>query len=198
MALWYLRRAVPWSALLGCLATAGVLVGLAHWKDSTAGVALPLVALLSVAAAGFTLDEPALTVASVTPRSDWAQRLRLSTSLLPLACGLGMLVAAPGSASEGDWALVLAGLGGAIVLLASLGVRRGLARPGAALASGVVLVGLAPLVMGLLIDVPALYPLPGLTDRATSFWTLVLLASLSGLAWVAMAGGRPPVRSGRR
>ena len=65
MIAWYLRRAVPWTALLGCLALAVGLTALVHRWEVLAGLALPLVCLLAVSGAAFAFDEPCTAVATV-------------------------------------------------------------------------------------------------------------------------------------
>lgn len=183
---WYLRRAVPWAALLGNLAAASLLVTLVRWEDGLAGIGLPLVAVLTVAAAAFVLDEPALPVTAVTPRHGWAERSRLAVAVLPLLTGLGLLLAAPGNAQGAEWTLLVAGLGGAVLLLAAVASRRGVPRPGAGLASAVVLLGLSPLVVGVFVELPALYPFEAFTERVTAFWVALLAASGAGLAHLVL------------
>lgn len=179
LSLWYLRRAVPWSALLGGLVAAGVLVALVHrWEDAT-GAALPVVALLAAAGAAFAHDEPAVAVTGVTPRGGrWAPNLRYAAALAPPVVGLGLLVAAPGTLDRSDWALVVAGLAGTATALAGLASLRHVPRPGAAVAGLVVFLGLTPLAMGPFLDLPELFPSPGLTDGVTTSWAAVVAAAV--------------------
>lgn len=177
MLLWYLRRAVPWAALLGCLLAAGVLVALAHRWESFTGLGLPLVALLAAAAAALVLDEPAVAVTALTPRGRrWAVTGRLGAALLPLGSGLLLVLAHPGDVDESGWAVLLAGLGGVVLLAALTGHRRQLPRPGAAIASAVVLLGLVPLVLGLFFDLRS--PYPPLTDGLITFWSTAAAVTL--------------------
>lgn len=196
MSLWYLRRAVPWAALLGGLLAAGLLLGAAHLWESFNAVALSLVALLGVAAAAFVYDEPAIAVTSVTPRGHrWAGSSRLAVGGAALAVTLGLLLLSPGDVHAPDWALVLAGLGGTVVLLALAGSRRQLPRPGAAIAPGVVLLGMAPMVLGLLFELRSPFPLSPLNDGLTAFWSAATVVSiLTGTLQLSRPLGSPRTR----
>lgn len=183
MHLWYLRRAVPWAALLGCLLAGAVLVGLARRWDSVIGLALPLAALLAVSATAFVYDEPAVAVTTVTPRGRrWAVLARLGAGGAVLALGLGLLLAVPGPVDGPGWGLLLAGAGGTVLLIALAGSRRQLPRPGATIASVVVLLGMAPLVLGTFLDLGSPYPMPELTDRLTALWV-----GTGTVAWLGIA-----------
>lgn len=181
-AAWYLRRAVPWTAVLGAIAVVGALLGATHRSESLSGLALPLAALLTAAAAGLVYDDAAIAVTAVTPRAGWARRSRLVAGLSVLGVGGALLLLRAGGTDRSDWILALAGLGGATLLLVLAGHRRHVARPGTPVASGVVLLGLAPLVLGLFVDLGSLYPAPGLSDAATTTWRTV-----TAIAWGALA-----------
>lgn len=183
MVLWYLRRAVPWTTLLGCLAAGAALVATTHRWEAFAGLGLPLAALVSAAAAAFLLDEPAVAVTSVAARGGrWAVCARVAVALLPLAAGVLLLLAAPDGV-RGDataWSLVLAGLLSAVVVLTLVGARRQLPRPGATIASAVVLLGMAPTVLGMFLDWRSPYPTPDLSEELEAFWAVLLAAGLLG------------------
>lgn len=188
LAAWYLRRAVPWAPVLGALAVGGLLLALAHRWDSLTGLVLPLVALLAVAAAALVYDDPSVAVSAVTPRGDrWAGVRRLGCGAVPLGAGTVLLAGAPGEVETGSWGLVVAGLGASVLLLAATASRRQLARPGSAIASGVVLLGLAPMVVGTFLDVRSPYPLPDLSTGLTACWAA--LATLGVLGCVALLAG---------
>lgn len=178
---WYLRRAVPWPSMLGGLVVGAVLVVAVHRWESAAGAALPVIALLAAAGAAFGYDEPALAVADVTPRgARWAPASRYGAGLVPPAAGLGLLLLAPGEVDASNWALVIAGIGAAGLMLAGVASARQVARPGAAVAGLVVFAGLAPLATGPMLDLPALYPAPDLSQAVTTFWVLLAATALAG------------------
>ena len=173
MRLWYLRRAIPWPPVAVCVAAAVALVAAAHVSPATADLVLPLAALVAVAATCFLFDEPAVAVTAVTARSGrWTLALRASVAALPLGAGLALLLTAPADVrgDRGDWALVLAGLAAAVMLIALARARRQLPQPSSPLASLVVLCGLAPLVAGPFLQWRSPYPQPELSDAWRVFW----------------------------
>lgn len=188
MRAWYLRRAVPWTVLLGSLAVGSVLVAAAHRWESFTGLGQPLTALLACGATALVLDESALAVTAVTPRSRWAVTGRLSTAVVPLAAGLALLAAAPGPLQTADWALVLAGAGGVALALALGATRRQVSAAGAAVMSTVVLIGIAPMVIGMFFDLRSPYPLPELDTDLRVFWASLGALAAAGCA-VAVTGG---------
>lgn len=197
-ALWTLRHAVPWPSLGVGLGMGAVLVAAGHRWDSVTGLALPLVVLLAAAGSAFVHDDPARTVTAVTPRGGrWAPGLRLLAGWVP-ACAAALLVAlAPGEASRGWW-LVVGACTSLALVLATAASRRQVTRPGSAVAGAVVLLGLTPLTVGPMLDLPDVYPGPALTHTATWTWTLVLSVSLLLTAWLLTAHphhSRSPHRS---
>ena len=183
MRLWYLRRAIPWPPVAVCVAAAVALVAAAHVSPATADLVLPLAALVAVAATCFLFDEPAVAVTAVAPRSGrWALALRASTAALPLGAGLALLLTAPADArgDRSDWALVVAGLAGTVMPAVLVGARRQLPRPGAPLASVVILGGLAPLVLGPFLHLRSPYPQPELSDALRTIWAAAAGTGLAG------------------
>ena len=83
---------------------------------------------------------------------------------------------APGAPSRGWWLVVAAATAVALALATAAAARQH-ARPGAAVAGAVVLVGLVPLTVGPFLQLPDLYPQPDLTGTGTRTWLLLLLAS---------------------
>jgi uncharacterized OsmC-like protein len=177
----YLRRAIPWAAVAACLALAGTLVAAAHQWDSFRGL-LPVVVALAAAAAAFVYDDPAVAVTSTTPRgSRWAPGTRLLVGIGATVAGLGLVLAVPGDPRPSPWALVTAGLAGLALLAAAQASARQHARPGAGVAGVVVFAALVPLVMGPLLDLPAVYPDPDLTTGATLAWSAAVAVAVLGL-----------------
>ena len=208
MRLWYLRRAIPWPPLAGCVAVATVLVAAVHRWPSIASFGLPLAAVTVVAAVCLLFDETAVAVSAVTPRGRrWAPTLRSAVAALPLAAGVALLSTIPADVAgdPGDWALVLGGLTDAALLAVLSRARREVAQPGAAVASVVVLGGLTPLVVGLMLDWRSPYPPPpGLSDGLRTVWAggaalatcgvLGLLATPRGQRRRRRAGALPRLR----
>lgn len=190
MVTWYVRHALPWRVVAGVAGCGALVVALAHRWDELTGPGLPLVALLAVASVAFAFDEPAIAVTSVSPRGPrWAAAARLGAASLPLTAGGLMVVTAPGSTDGADWFLVLAGLGGTVLLLALLASRRQAARPGALIAPVVVVAGLAPTVVAMLFDLRSPYPVPELADGQRAFWAATAAAGLLGCLAVLRASG---------
>lgn len=200
MLLWYLGRAVPWATLLGCLAAGAALVAALHLWESFAALGLPLVALVSVSAAAFLLDEPAVAVTTVAPRgARWALAGRSAVAVVPLAGGAALLLAAP-EGVRGDaagWLLVLAGLVAVVLLLTLAGARRQVPRPGATVASGVILLGMTPLVVGMFLDWRSPYPMPDLSRELQVFWTSALVVGLVGCGSLLRGPARTDGARGR-
>lgn len=191
--LWYLRRAVPWIALLGC-ATAAVTVGLVveRWPAS-ALMLLPILLACFVVAATFSFDERALAVVEVTPRGgSWRRSLRLGVGLVPVAAWLLALAVDPGDLplGLGDWGLV--GMAAVVVGVAAASLLSGreVASPGGVLAPWVVLVLCAPVVISLFLGVGQIYPYGDMGETRAAWWG----AAAIGGALVAAVSLRPGVR----
>lgn len=191
---WHLRRGLPWGALLGCLVAAGGVVGLVHWSHAFAVVGVPVAFASTAAAAAFVLDEPALAATSVTPRGAAVRVARSLVVLLPIAIGTVWTTTLPDPVrpDRSDALLVMVALATGALLLALAGNRRQLPRPGAAIASAVVLAGLAPLPLGLIVGFGPPYPLPDLSTGARAFWAGgALVGALGTAALLAVPRRRP-------
>ncbi|WP_036555895.1 hypothetical protein [Nocardioides insulae] len=189
---WYLRRAVPWRSVLGCLACGAVVALVVQRWEYTGSTLGPVLVLVTIAGAAFVFDEPAAAVAAVAPRGDrWARSARLTAAVVPLFGAVLLATTTPGP-SGGDWIPVLCGLS-ALVLVSALAVAsRGVSRPGSAVASAVVLVGTAPLVTGMFLDVDSPYPAPDLSSAVTGAWYAVAAVCLAGLLRLLLAGPARP------
>jgi uncharacterized membrane protein (UPF0136 family) len=179
-AVWYVQRAVPWATLGGTVLVAVVLVGSAHLWDRAAAVALPLTVLVTAAGGAWAYDEPAIAVSTVTPRALWCARTRFVAGTVPPAAGFGAILLAPGSVDSAAWGLVTATIASVALLLAASAARRQVPSPGAAVAGLVALLGLALLVIGPFVDLPATFPAPGLSRDVVSVWCGVLALSIAG------------------
>lgn len=198
MRLWYLQRAVPWAALLGCLLGAAVMSALTHRWPSMGWLAMPAIALLCAASAAFLRDEPAVAVVSVTPRGGaWATGVRTACALVPLGMSLVLLATLP---SELDLDPAGSSLVAAATVLVALGsaswaARRQLPRPGGAIASAIVLVGLAPLPVSALLGWASVFPFGPFPDGVRGLWIAVAAAGV--LLWL-VAVTQPPRIGSRR
>jgi hypothetical protein len=183
---WYLRRAIPWMALLGCLGGAlALVVALDRWP-TTAIILLPALVAACAAAAAFTFDEVSLPVVEVTPRGAvWRRTARLAVSTAPLLLWTSTVLARPGDLplSRGPWWLVGFAAIGLTAGLAALASRRSIASPGGSLASVVVLVVISPVVVTAFLGWDSLYPIGDFTSGVLTFWLAV--AGAGALACVA-------------
>ena len=191
---WYLRRAIPWMALLGCCAAAVVLVvALNHWP-STAVILLPALLAASAAAAAFCFDEVALPVVHVTPRgSTWRTMARLAAAGVPLLLWTLAILIRPGDLplSTGAWWLVGFAAIGLTTGVAALASRHSIASPGGSLAAVVALAVISPVVVGAFLGWDTLYPIDDFAPGVLTFWSAI--AAAGALACVAAL--RPGVRA---
>lgn len=196
MLAWYLRRAVPWAALLGCLAVAVAMVLPAREWEFSRGLAVVFAVVVPCAAAGLCFDEPAREVASVTPRAArWAMIARVMAAAVPFAIAVGAVVVIGDPTPVADWTLVAASVTGVVSFVALVAAGAGSARPGAQIASVVVLLAVVPQFLEQFLSTGVPYPEPTLSDFQTGAWTLVLGLSLSGVAAVIL---RPLATAARR
>jgi hypothetical protein len=179
---WYLRRAVPWAALLGCCAVAVALTAAIERWPSSAAALLPAVLGFCAAAGGFVFDEDAAAVTTVTPRARWRLGLRCAAALLPLGVWAAVVLVRPGDLPlpRSAWWLV----GAAVVLVAvgaaAVASRLGQPAPGSLVAALVGLSVFAPVVVGPLVGWPSPYPAEALTAGVRTFWLCVAGAGLVG------------------
>ncbi len=168
---WYLRRAVAWPLVGGwSIAGAASALMVLLWH-AWAPLGLPLATLAAVAAASFVFDDPALAVTAQAPRGAWACRRRATVAVAPPLVAWCLIASLPAEVrgSIGDWGLVIGGLAGAAVGVALAASALLVSRPGAEVAAAAVLVGLAPLVAGTLIEIGQAYPQP----RLSAGWRIV-------------------------
>lgn len=178
---WYLRRAVPWTALLGCCAgAAGVGLVLGRWPQSSF-ILLPLLLACCAAAAGFAFDEVPLPVVEVTPRgATWRRVSRLAVAAVPFALWGAVVWWRPGDLvlDRGAWWAV----GGAAVGLAAgaaaVASRRAVATPGNMLAPIVAIALVAPLVVTSFLGWSSLYPFGDLATGASTMWVALGAAAV--------------------
>lgn len=194
MRLWYLGRAVPWASLLGCCGVSALAaVSLRPWPDHV-WMVLPLVLAGCAGAAALVFDDVATAITSVTPRgTTWRRTTRLAGALVPCGVWVGAVLLAPSTLAldRGEWILVGFAASAAAVGLAAVGARRQLPRPGPAVAGAVVMLLIAPLVVGPFLDWPSVYPFGDLADRVVALWTVIASAAALLLAWALRPGLRP-------
>ncbi len=191
MRTWYLSRAIPWVALLGCCVTALVMaLLLARWPVAEEAF-LPVVLAFSAAAAGFTFDEPLPSLAEVTPRGGtWRRTTRLTVALVPAAVWGSVIAWRPGEvpAERVGWWLVGVAAITLLAGLAALSARRGVQAPGALLASVVAVALFVPLVFSIMLGWVLVYPFGGLTGTIVTFWCGVAGVGLLALALALRPG----------
>lgn len=185
---WHLRRGVPWPAVLGCCAVAVVLALLTAARPGIAAATLPLGLAACAAAAGFLLDEVATPVVAVTPRADrWRPASRQALLVLPVATWSAVVLQLPETTREEASGWLLAGTSACLLTAgaASVASRAGTPRPGAGLATALVPITMAPVVLGPLLGLSSPYPFDGLEPWARWFWTLagLLGAALLSHPW---------------
>jgi hypothetical protein len=190
---WYLRRAIPWMALLGCCGGAVVMAIVLDRWPATSLVLLPVLVGCCAAAAAFIFDERPLEVVAVTPRgASWRRTARLAVALLPLLLWTLVVLARPGDLPlvRGSWFLV----GGAAIVAtagtAALASRHAVPSPGSTLAGGVVMTLVGPVIVCGFLDWDSLYPLGDFPARVLVVWLIV--ATAGGLA--CFTALRPGVR----
>jgi len=183
---WYLRRAIPWMALLGCCAGALLLVAALDQWPGTAMTLLPGLIAACAAAAAFCFDEVSLPVVEVTPRGGgWARSARIAAASVPLLVWTIAVIVRPGDLplSRGSWWLVGFAAISLTVGLAGLASRRAIPSPGGSLASAVVLVVISPVVISTFLGWDTLYPFGDFPSGVLTFWLAV--AGAGALACVA-------------
>lgn len=196
---WYLRRGVPWPAVLGCCAAAGLLAGfLARWPTA-ALVLLPGILACCAAAATFVFDERPVLLVAVTPRGDtWRRTARLAVAAVPLGVWAAVVLARPGDVPlhRGGWLLI----GFAAIALsvgsAALASRLEVPSPGAMIAPVVALAAIAPLVVTAFLGWESVYPIGDFPTGAWASWLVV--ASCGSLTWLVAPPTQPTRPRGPR
>jgi hypothetical protein len=190
---WYLRRAVPWAALLGCCAGALLLAaGVDRWP-STALVLLPTLVAACAAAAAFCFDEASLEVVAVTPRgATWRRASRIGVALVPLSAWTGAVLLGLQELplSRGSWWLIGFAAIGLAVGLAALASRRAVTSPGGSLAAAVVMAVLSPLVVTAFLGWQSPYPVGVFPSRVLVLWLAVAAAAVLACALALRPGVR--------
>ena len=187
-------RAGAWPEVAGVTGVAAVVGGCGAAFPAAATALFPICFALLAAAAAFTLDEPASAVVDVTPTGPARRtRIRALALLAPLAAGALVLLAAAirglalPSAAAG---LALAGyvlLGFAAACVA----RTRTGEPGAATATAVVLVLMAPSLLPQVDRWLRTFPAPGAGGPSSDhlWWTVLAVCVL---AITISTGGRGP------
>lgn len=192
MRLWYLRRAVPWAALLACCGLAGLAAASLHaWPGNAWGV-LPVALAACAAASGFVFDELATAVTAVTPRGrTWAPSARLGPGLVPLGVFTALVASAPADLALDRSAWLLTGLGAVAVAAgaAACCARSQLPRPGPAVAGTVALLVLAPTIAGPFLEWESVFPWDGREGWVLAFW-----GALAAVGTALAAAACAPVR----
>ncbi len=192
--LWYLRRAVPWPALLGCaLLALGVALLIERWPSSSL-LMLPVLLACCVTASTFAFDETALSVIEVTPRGGpWRRSARLAVGVVPAALWLTAVLARPGDLplDRGEWGLVgAAAIAAGLATAGLLSDRRSVASPGALLAPWAVLALCGPVVASTFLGVEQIYPYDEMGAALTAFWVSTAAAGALVATLVLRAGPR--------
>lgn len=196
---WYLRRGVPWPAVLGCCAAAGLLAGfLAQWPTA-ALVLLPGILACCAAAASFVFDERPVLLVAVTPRgAAWRRTARLAVALVPLGVWAVVVLARPGDIplDRGGWLLIGFAAVSLSVGATALASRLEVPSPGAMIAPVVALAAIAPVVVTAFLGWESVYPIGDLPRGVWALWLVV--AGLGAFAgWVSGDRAAPaPRRSG--
>ncbi len=184
--LWYLRRAVPWVAVISCLALAALLSAATHRWPTSAVVLLPFAVASGAAAAGFLLDDAGSALTGSTPRGGrWAEGSRLAT--LPVIGVLVLALVGPAAGAAGLSALAWSGVSLVSVAL-GLAVARALRvrvpAPGTHVAVVLVLATALPFTVGALLGWVPPWPEDELSGWVAAFW-----ASLAGVSALVLVSG---------
>lgn len=179
---WYLRRGVPWLAVLGCCAAAGLLAGLLARWPSSAPVLLPAVLACCAAAATFVFDERPVLLVAVTPRgATWRRTARLAVALVPLGVWAAVVLARPGDLSlhRGGWLLIGFAAVSLSVGAAALASRWEVPSPGGMIAPAVALAVIGPVIVAGFLGWESIYPIGDFPQGVWVFWVAVVLTGAS-------------------
>lgn len=193
MRLWYLRRGIPWTPLLGCCLLALVSAAAGQQWPSSLAVLRPAALACCAAGAGFVFDEAAITVVAVTPRgAAWRRFARLAVIALPLGVWLAIIAVVPASVSPDRPAWALAGTACLVVAAGAAGLcaRRSIPAPGGIVASAVAGLVLMPLVVGPLAGWKPVFPQGVFPDWLVASWAAVAGVGVLLTAWALRPGLR--------
>ena len=182
---WYLRRGVPWLAVLGCCAAAGLLAGLLARWPSAAIVLLPAILASCAAAATFVFDERPVLLVAVTPRgASWRRTARLAVALVPLGVWAAVVLLRPGDLPlhRGGWLLIGFAAVSLSVGCAALASRREVPAPGAMLAPVVALAAISPVVVSAFLGWESVYPIGDFPQGVWVFWLVVAPGGFGGIS----------------
>lgn len=197
---WYVRRAVPWLALLACCGAAAVAAVALHRWPASAGVLLPAILGACAAGSAFVFDERELAVAAVTPRAAWRRTARLGVAVVPLAVWSGVVVSRPDTVplDRPGWWLI----GVALTLLttgaAALAARREQPAPGSGIASAVAMAVFVPGLLSMLLGWGSLYPVGEFGSGVGAFWGAVAAAGVVACLVALRPGLGPGLPRGLR
>lgn len=174
-AAWYLRRAIPWVALLGCCAAAVVAAGALHRWPSSAAVLVPAILGCCAAASAFVFDEREVAVTAVTPRAGWRRAARLAVAVIPLGLWCAIVLFRPDTVplERPGWWLIGAALTLVTVGVAALAARHEQAAPGSGIASVIAIAVFGPVLLGMLLGWGSVYPFGDFSTAVTTFWLVV-------------------------
>lgn len=195
---WYVRRAVPWLALLACCGAAAVAALALHQWPASAGVLVPAILGSCAAGAAFVFDERELAITAVTPRAAWRRTARLAVAVVPLTVWSGVVLSRPDTVplDRPGWWLIGAALTLLTVGAAALAGRREQEAPGSGIASVVAVAVFVPGLLSMLLDWGSLYPVGEFGSGVRVFWGAVALAGLATCV-VALRPGLGRTRAAR-
>lgn len=196
---WYLRRGVPWPAVLGCCAAAGLLAGLLARWPSSALVLLPGILACCAAAATFVFDERPVLLVAVTPRgASWRRTARLAVALVPLGVWAAVVLGRPGDVPlhRGGWLLIGFAAVSLSVGSAALASRLEVPSPGAMIAPVVALAAIAPVVVTAFLGLDSIYPIGDFPTGAWASWFVA--ASCGALTWLVASSTQAAKPRGSR
>jgi hypothetical protein len=190
MRLWYARRGVAWTPLLGCCLLALVAAGAGHRWPEALWLLQPAALACCAAAAGFVHDEAATQVVAVTPRGGgWRRSTRLGVVLVPLGVWAAVVAAVPATADPDRAGWTVAGAGCLLVAAGTAGTcaRREVPAPGGQVAAGVAVLVLMPLVVGPILGWDPLLPQGPFEPWLVALWSTVAGVGAALAGWTLLA-----------
>ncbi len=182
-------RAGTWPAVAAISGVALVVGGCGVAFPAAGTVLLPIAFTLLAAAAAFTLDEPASQVVDVTPTGPLRRTgVRALALLAPVAAGTVLILAGAQRGLALSWGATALALGGNVVLgfTAACLARTRTGEPGAAAATAVVLILMAPSLVPFLASRVSTFPTSGgggLSSN-TVWWAVLAVCTAAVAVWV--------------